>query len=216
MDYYVNISAGSDTNPGTEGGPFETVDHLLTVASPGDNIFLARGFVYPAILISSKNGTVSNPYTWGAYGIGSDPVISAFIEPSTWVDEGSNIWSYTNVGFSEVKVVSHDNMNLPVGRWPKRSVAEYYDIDSSTGNTQITDNTNLSGEPSYVGGELVTKKQKWTIDRSPITAQTATTITVIGSGSNFVTGNGYFVQNNINCLTEQDDWCFESTSNLII
>lgn len=166
--------------------------------------------------MDGKDGTAGSPYTWDAYGIGTDPIISAFVNPSgSWSDQGSNIWAYQNAALNQVNILSTSGANQPIGRWPKRPVAEYYTIDSASGNTSITDNTNLSGAPNFVGGELVSKKRKWTIDRSPITGQTSSTLTVTGSDVSYKAGNGYFVQNHINCLTEQGDWCYDAATDTV-
>lgn len=215
-DYHINPSAGSDTNPGTLLGPFATVAHALTVWSPGDRFLLARGFKYPVVHIDRQDGTLADPYTWDAYGIGDDPVISAFIQPSgSWISEGGNLWSYFNASLSQVNVLSIGTTHQQISRWPERATAEYYDIDAASSNTSITDNTNLAAAPDFVGGELVSKKLKWTIDRSTITAQTSSTITVSGSGGNFVTGNGYFVQNHKNACTFQNAWAYDSATDKV-
>lgn len=215
-NYYVNPSAGDNTNPGTELGPFSTKEHAMSVWSPGDTIFLVRGQDHGSLVITSQDGTAINRYNWDAYGIGTDPIISAFIDPGTgWVSEGGNLYSYTNASFVQARVLLITGERKGYGRWPKRATAEYYTINSASGNTSITDNTNLSGQPSYVGGELVSKKRRWTIDRSPITSQTSTTVTVTGSDTNYVSGNGYFIQNHQNACTENGEWAFDVTNDKI-
>lgn len=214
--YHVNPGIGLDTNPGTEAYPFATTDKAASIAIPGDSILLARGYKYPPIVVSGLDADVSERIYWGSYGIGLDPVVSASIDPSgSWVNESGNLWSYSNAGFVDVKSFVIDGSNKAYGRWPKRSTAEYYTIESNSGNTSITDSVNLPGAPNFVGGELASKKRKWTIDRNIITAQNSTTLTVSGSDVSYKSGNGYFVQNHINCVTEDEDWCFDSVQNKV-
>ncbi|WP_375584263.1 DUF1565 domain-containing protein [Cyclobacterium xiamenense] len=215
-EYYVNPSSGNDTFTGSKAQPFATIAKAILEASPGDTIYLARGYTYSALHISGKDGSAGSPYTWAAYGIGTDPIISAFVDPAgSWTDEGGNIWSYQNGLFDQVNVLAVARTNQPLARWPKSEVAEYYPIDAASGNASITDNTNLAAAPNFVGGELVSKKRKWTIDRATITGQTSSTLSVAGFDSNYVVGNGYFVQNHINCLTAQGDWCYEAGTDTV-
>ncbi len=59
-NYYVSPT-GSDTNAGTAAAPFKTISKGMTVAQPGDTVYLGPG-TYPSVVIS-KSGTASAPIT---------------------------------------------------------------------------------------------------------------------------------------------------------
>ena len=61
--YYVNTS-GSDTNPGTQALPWQTINKVNSATFlPGDRIFFAGGQIFtgPLVFTSSSAGTATNP-----------------------------------------------------------------------------------------------------------------------------------------------------------
>lgn len=208
--YYVANSGNNGNNGLSSGAPFETISHAISVWSAGDEILLKRGDVFDPVSISGADGSSGSRYRFGAYGSGSRPKISGFVNPgSSWVSEGSNIYSYYNAGFEQVRLVRIGGTNQPIGRFPKSG---YWTIQNRTGNTQISDSTNLGSAPNFVGGELVTRKVNWVTDVCQVTAQTSSSVTMISpSGYELYINNGYFFQNHINCLTQQNDWYYNAS-----
>lgn len=204
---------GDDTNIGTEASPFLTASKAILESLPGDTILFERGGVYDSFTVSVKDGVALDKFTVNAYGTGDKPIISSFIEPSSWVNEGSNIWSYTDAQLTNVNVVRIGTTLKGKGRWPK---TDYWYATGASGTTQITDTVNLSTSPNFVGGELVARKNKWVEDTQLITSQTSTTVTTeAGSSYPYQAEYGYFFQNHINCLTVQNDWMFDPSTNKI-
>ena len=75
-DYYVDATAGDDTNAGISGAtPWKTLYKVRTTAyNPGDNIYLKRGESWrEGLIISSVTGTAVAPITFGVYGTGDKP-----------------------------------------------------------------------------------------------------------------------------------------------
>ncbi len=71
-DYYVNTS-GSDTNPGTQALPWQTINNVnSTTFGPGDEILFQGGqtFTGPLIFTATSVGTTANPIVVSSYGTG--------------------------------------------------------------------------------------------------------------------------------------------------
>ncbi|MBJ6724265.1 dockerin type I repeat-containing protein [Geomesophilobacter sediminis] len=99
--YYVSTS-GDDGNDGiSPATPWKSLFKLnRTLFLPGDTILFKRGDVWSgadmAPIIPASSGTAGNPITWGAYGSGPNPVLTAASyrsKASDWKNEGGNIWS---------------------------------------------------------------------------------------------------------------------------
>ncbi|UII27141.1 T9SS type A sorting domain-containing protein [Fulvivirga maritima] len=74
--YYVSPS-GSDSNSGTQGSPFATLTHAISVVSAGDYIYMRGGTYYYSssiVIDRSKNGSSSAPIRVFAYN-GETPII---------------------------------------------------------------------------------------------------------------------------------------------
>src|SRR5690242_15749292 len=100
-EYYVSTS-GDDTNDGTSPStPWKSFFKLnRTAFAPGDSILFKRGDIWAgadaAPIIPASSGSAGSPITWGAYGSGPNPVLSAVSyrnASADWTNEGSNIWS---------------------------------------------------------------------------------------------------------------------------
>ncbi len=79
-NYYVSNanSVGNDSNDGTDtSAPWLTIKKVNTSTfNPGDQILFNKGDIWYEELIVPSSGSLGNPITFGAYGTGSNPVIS--------------------------------------------------------------------------------------------------------------------------------------------
>jgi len=92
--YYVNATAGNDTNSGTSvTSPWKSISKVNAFSfQPGDNILFKRGCIWAQALIVKTSGTSASPITYGAYDAGSLPVIDA-------QNQFSNIINITDKNF---------------------------------------------------------------------------------------------------------------------
>jgi len=75
--YYVS-SSGSDTNPGTQALPWQTLDKVNSMSfQPGDSILFKRGDIWNGELSPSTSGNQTNYISYGAYSTGTNPIIHA-------------------------------------------------------------------------------------------------------------------------------------------
>lgn len=107
--------AGVDTNPGTEGQPVLTLPRALSLALPGDGIYLREGIYYWRDINNGnrvlKGGTPDSPITIASYPgerailDGSDPT------PRGWAQEGS-LWT-TTLSWTPAMVAQDGEMLFP-------------------------------------------------------------------------------------------------------
>ncbi len=68
-NFYVDQLIGSDSNPGTEAEPFQSVKHALTVLQHGDTLHLNTNATYPDTAFpATLRGTAESPITITSYG----------------------------------------------------------------------------------------------------------------------------------------------------
>jgi hypothetical protein len=96
--YYVDPLAGSDKNRGTLAQPFKTVAKINALAlTPGQSVGFKRGGVWREQLSVPSSGRAGNPITFGAYGTGTNPVITGADIATGFLDGGLNIWDKLGV-----------------------------------------------------------------------------------------------------------------------
>jgi parallel beta-helix repeat protein len=105
--YYVDATNGLDNNVGvSETTAWKTITKVNAKAlQPGDQVLFKRGEIWRETLTIPSSGNASNFITFGAYGNGSNPVISGAnpIAPNTsWakvsdVSNNGNLWQTTPI-----------------------------------------------------------------------------------------------------------------------
>jgi len=209
-DYYVK-STGNDSNTGlSDAQAWKTITKVNTVwaagtFAPGDNIYFRRGDTFYGTLTVTESGTSANNITIGAYGTGNNPVLSGFQVTSSWSDpESDGIYVHSLSPESSPNVLLLDGVNTPLGRYPNHT---YLDVESAT-TTTLTD-TELPSSPDFDGAQVVIRTWYWMMEKSTISNHTGTSIT---HGSNRYApsaGYGYFIQNDIACLTLYGEWSYD-------
>jgi hypothetical protein len=190
-----------------------------TTFRPGDAILFNRGETFYGTITVNRSGSPGNFIVYGAYGSGALPVITGFTTISNWRSDGGGIYEYTCATCQpNLNMITFQGTLQPMGRWPKLGTANggYLTINSHTGYTSLT-STGLSGALNYVGGEVVSRKSDWIMDRARILRQSGTTITCVqlpypfgGTFYNFFDNHGFFVQNHVNTCTQLGEWAYDS------
>jgi parallel beta-helix repeat protein len=206
--YYVKVAGGTGT--GLDDANAWSYSYLYgKTLSAGDIVLFKRGDVFVGQHYA-KDGV-----TYDAYGTGASPIISGFTTLASWTLSSGNIY-YATLDVPKLNGVTVDGLVVGMGRYPKTGYLTY---TTHSANTSITGTTIGTLPFSFVGAEVVMKKYRWILDRHTITAQSGNTITYSTStsyGNNSVynpyDGQGYFIQNSINCLTQDGDWWYDVTN----
>ena len=203
--YYIKNS-GNDANTGLSDAQAWTFAKLETfVPANGDVILFNRGETFFGTLILLKSGISGSGITYGAYGTGSDPIISSLKTLTGWTNHSGNIWKVSSGIPANCGIVTINDVTVEMGHWPATGFAVW---DTNVGITSITD-ADLPSSPNFTGAELVLYKSNWTIDRSLVTDHTNHTLTYT-SGSAWAMqstgGNKYLIQNSLACLTYHGSW----------
>ncbi|HEX8279073.1 MAG TPA: right-handed parallel beta-helix repeat-containing protein, partial [Segetibacter sp.] len=209
-----NYSAIQAQNPLT---PWKTINKLNAFRNlkPGDSVLFKKGETFYGNIKVQANGEVNEPITYSSYGSGPNPVISGFTSINGWTFSNGNTY-YANVSATMIQGVTLDGEVKGMGRYPNRGYLTY---TGHPNNTSIS-GTSVSGLPTtYVGGEVVIKKQRYILDRHKITAQSGNTISFnttnfYGNNSTYLPddGNGYFIQGHLSTLDQEGEWCYDAAA----
>lgn len=214
--YYVSNS-GNDLNNGTS----ITTSWLTlakvhkTVFNIGDSILFKCGDVFTGNFTLAQSGIPENYIVVGAYGSGAKPIFSAFYTVTNWTNLGGNIWrSNSNLTpFRHINLVSINNNLVEMGRYPKSSQSknDYITYYTHIGKTKIT-SKHIAGT-NWTGAEAVVRGTAYRFSRARIITQTNDTVLTLTTLKDTPTnGSGFFIQDDIRCCTQQNDWYYDSTN----
>ena len=223
-NYYFSSSSGDDNRSSAQAQssatPWKTLSKLNSIFSilkGGDIVYFKRGDVFYGSITPSTSGSSGLPITFDAYGTGNKPIITGFTAIGSWTSIGSGRFqAVLSSGLSTLNVVTINGNFQPIGRYPKQTAANggYLTVSSFSGNTTIS-SAQLSGLPSFQGGQVVIRKVHWIIDKGTVTGQGSSYVTYSGGGYNASNGYGFFFQNHINACTSAGDWCYDGATKKI-
>jgi parallel beta-helix repeat protein len=216
-NYYFSSTDGNDSrsaleaqNPLTPWRTIEKLNAITNTLSPGDTIFFKKGDLFFGTLNIKQSGTRNAPIVYAAYGKGYNPVISGFINVSSWTSRGNGIYESPRLSLSaRPAMVAIDNQSQPMGRHPNVTEPNkgYSTILSARDNYFSDDDLTFS--PNWTGGEVVIRKNRWIIDRARITNHSGNRVIYSGgSGYNTSSGFGYFIQDHVTTLDQFGEWYF--------
>jgi len=216
--YYFSTSQGDDNRTAAQAQspstPWKTITKLNAIfatLAPGDVMLFNRGEVFEGAIVATKSGVAGNPIVFSAYGTGARPVITSFATLSGWVSLGNGIWEAPlTTDAATLNMVTINDVPRAMGRYPNADAPNkgYLTINSYVGNTQITSNQ-LPASPNWNGAEVVIRKNRWIIDRRPITSHSGTVINYTNArveDYNAGNGYGYFIQNHAATLDSFGEW----------
>lgn len=218
--YYFSSSSGNDSrtaaqakNPATPWKTITKFNSLATSLQPGDSVLFKCGDVFDCAYTGihvAVTGTSTSRIVFSSYGTGAQPVINGFSIVAGWTRVGtSNIWEadfYQPTGKENMVIMN--NQEQPIGRYPNPGTTNggYLNSDTTIGSNQITCYA-LPPTPNWTGADIVIRKNRWTLDRSPITSQSGTTLTFTPAGTALGGKNwGFFICNSPNTLDQNGEW----------
>ncbi|NIT72780.1 hypothetical protein GWO43_18265, partial [candidate division KSB1 bacterium] len=145
--YYVDVSNGNDSNSGTsEASPWKSISKVNgTDFQPGDVILFKRGERWHEQLVIKSDGVSGSPITFGAYGSGAKPVITAADFVTDWirVSGQSNVWKTRTS--TQTRIVIFDG-NLGIEAGSKNRLNEEFEWNWEAGELFIFS----PGDPNQV------------------------------------------------------------------
>lgn len=213
---YMTTLSADHTVSALGGATFSTIAQLNAhTLIPGDRVLFNRGEVFYGTITVGQSGAISNPIIYGAYGTGTDPIVTGFTTASGFTEtfNGSNIWESAALtdGLVLCNIVTINGVNTAMGRTPNSGV--YWNVDSYVANTSITSSSLIGAINWSVSGatEVVIRKRNWDWYRNTITAHTGGTVTYTMQQSTGYTPQvnwDFFIQNNIRALDLQNEWYY--------
>lgn len=165
--YYVDQTNGSDTANGTTPAlAWKTISEVNAHSfQPGDSILFKRGEIWKGekLTIEGISGAVNNPITFGAYGVGAKPIISAIVEhPHSWVVVDTNIWKATNPpiyhpqrllmnGIEQLRANNYSEIDGTFVWWYDTSANEFYVHSTSDPSNVVLEYSAESIVPVILG-----------------------------------------------------------------
>ena len=207
--YYIKTSGGSGSGLNDDNA-WSFAKLNSTALASGDIVLFKKGDVfYGTLTVRTSN------VSYGAYGLGDNPVITGFTQLTLWIPYSDHIY-YSTLDVATLNMVTIDGAVKGMGRYPNSGYLAY---TSHSGNASITGSTVGSIPFDPTGGEVVIRKLRYILDRHPITSRSANTInysTDINYGDNNLyspyDGNGYFIQNHLNTLDEDGEWFYDKVA----
>ncbi|WP_448701375.1 right-handed parallel beta-helix repeat-containing protein [Mucilaginibacter sp. AW1-3] len=216
--YYFSALSGSDDysseqarNPGTPWKSLNKLNAYFHELNVGDSVLFKRGETFYGSIIAAKSGAVFAPIYFGAYGQGVKPQITGSSKLPNWKLVRPGIYeSFCDKNEGNLII---NGLQEAVGRYPNSGYLTY---QSHHDNSSITDNE-LSDIVNWTNADIVIRKNRWTIDKSEITGQSAGNITyAIGNKAIPTDGYGYFIQNSERTLDQFGEWFFDKKRNAIM
>lgn len=208
---YYFANAGSNSNAGTIGAPWATLDKLSSVTlGPGDHVYLKRGDVFTGPLTMYQEGSPSAQLVFDAYGSGPLPVVTGFQSLTSWTNISGNIWQASLNAGAELNMVTVGGVPVMRGRYPNTG---WLTIQSHNGYTSITDPLTPSTNINWTNAWLTMRSIRFQLNSYPITGHTTAGVLTYNGNSDTmqrqpIDGHGYFIQNDSRTLDQQNEWYY--------
>jgi hypothetical protein len=222
--YFVS-TAGTDSNAGTVGAPFGTIQHAANLVEPGDTVMI-RGGTYRETVTPAHSGTASAPITFQAYA-GEHVTISGADQVSGWSSDGGKVYA-ANVpwtlgpGADQVFV---DGRMMQEARWPTAAAdvlhpafAHAQSVSGPAGTATIYDSS-LTQPDGYWNGAYIyiLPGQSWVGQTAQVSSYTKGKLTFsyqdMGNLQRPVAESSYFLFGKYQSLSGAGQWYHDPTSN---
>jgi hypothetical protein len=171
---------GSDTNAGTIGAPFLTIQHAASIAQPGDTVDI-RGGTYHQTVTPASSGAPGAPITFQSYN-GENVIIDGADPVTGWSNYSGSIYQAndpTDLGFGNNQVfVNGKAVNLAT--WPNIGLELSHPQLATVqgGGGSLTDNALLTSGVDWTGGTVhIISGQQWVSQTATITSDSGNRIT---------------------------------------
>ena len=209
---YVSNSGNNLTGDGSSVKPYLTLAKISSVITDSTKLLLAKDstFTNDKLDLSGKRNVFVD-----SYGSGSAPILTGLKTVTGWTDLGGNIWSHQDDNFpTEITNVFISGTKAVLARTAGWKTA------TAGSNTTLTDSSLTDADGYWDNAELVVRYYVWANGISRVSAYASKQFTIPVYYQNFETsyiypvkiGDSYFIQNHIHCLTTQDTWAYNNST----
>jgi parallel beta-helix repeat protein len=215
-NYYFSVTGSDQRNIGTNQiSPFQTIAKLNSLSlQPGDNVFFRRGDTLRGQVNLMNSGTNAANITFGAFGIGVNPVLSGAIKIQNWKVYSNNIYvadvPQNNGTINQLFV---NGILMTLARYPNSG---YLTIDSSSGNTNLTSKMLTQPSGYWANATLIARTERWVYENITVANSKGGTLSLTSPSSYaFQTGFGFFLNNKLSELDVPGEWYYDAPSKKI-
>ncbi len=159
--YYVDTATGSDSNPGTIGSPFDTLNYATRQLRAGDTLIVVGSVAYGENVTitgaAHQSGTPTNPITVIA-NVGDDPYVSAPLNAFViqgvhdWVIDGIDSASTSNAtscsgdetySCSGIQIINSDNIVIKNFTTPLSITPDYITAGGHSNGIVVANSRNV-------------------------------------------------------------------------
>lgn len=226
MDYYVG-NTGNINNSGRDKDAAwpdlqYAIDHPDVVAGGNRIIILNGTYLRGSYSLTGKQITSGKFVIQPEKKTGVLPVLSGSLVIANWAVVNTNIYKtyIPEMVGKDMTGVYKDGNAINKGRYPKAAApnAGFIKNDVDYAYLQKTDITSAEfqglgfADNYWNGAELVAKTRQWILDICTVTGHTGSAITTTNRTYGMLAGFGFFLQNHVNCLTQDNEWYWDKVN----
>ena len=149
--YYVapSSSGGSDSNNGSIGSPFETIQYGINQLSSGGDILYIRAGTYRETITINKTGSNGNPITIEAYSSEEVTIDGTVDVTGSWTSHGNGIYKLSSYS-TNITQLFVDDEPMVNARWPNAQFNDDSVFSHSTWAQGDENTLSDTDDPDYV------------------------------------------------------------------
>ena len=149
--YYVapSSSGGSDSNNGSIGSPFETIQYGINQLSSGGDILYIRAGTYRETITINKTGSNGNPITIEAYSSEEVTIDGTVDVTGSWTSHGNGIYKLSSYS-TNITQLFVDDEPMVNSRWPNAQFNDDSVFSHSTWAQGDENTLSDTDDPDYV------------------------------------------------------------------
>ena len=149
--YYVapSSSGGSDSNNGSIGSPFETIQYGINQLSSGGDILYIRAGTYRETITINKTGASGNPIIIEAYSSEEVTIDGTVDVTGSWTSHGNGIYKLSSYS-TNITQLFVDDEPMVNARWPNAQFNDDSVFSHSTWAQGDENTLSDTDDPDYV------------------------------------------------------------------
>lgn len=230
--FYVNSTAGSDVNSGTEEAPFATIQKAADMMQAGDNCVIRKG-TYRENVRAKASGVAGQPIQFAAAP--GEPVYLTGIDlvpQNGWQPHIGAIYKADVSSLGHVVQVFVEEQPMEIARFPNNTgenllspmwgEAAFAVAQQQPAASEIVDPALGLAGVDFTGGDLwLLTGLKWVAFSSRVKSHTGNSISFVfpGEADSYAyepkAGSNYFITGLLHCLDTEKEWHYDRASRML-